>query len=147
MHIYKPSKRPLIIIYILLFLILLLIRYAVNLISRFIPFSVDFILMPLWIAAAFFSIFILPIYFVKSFFSVSAGEIFTQTGMVVYTKQFMLSTSVKSVTTIVTPFGKYTGLNFVVLNALGSRLIMPFLTKKDALEITAIINRSIRSRK
>ena len=147
MRTYKPSKRPLILIYTLLFLILLLIRYAVHLISRFIPFSVDYIIFPMWIAAAFFAVFILPIYFIRSFFTVSGKEITTYTGLVITTKQFMLTESVKSVTAIITPLSRFTGMNFIVLNALGSKLLMPFLSKKDAMEITSMINQSIRARK
>ena len=63
------------------------------------------------------------------------------------TKQFMLTESVKSVTTVITPLSRFTGMNFIVLNALGSKLLMPFLSKKDAMEITSIINQSIRARK
>ena len=146
MRTYKPSKRPLILIYLILLLILLLIKYAMGLVSRFIPFSVNSVIFPLWVGITVFSVFILPIYFVKSSFNVSSKEITAVTGLVVTTKQFMLTESVKSVSTIFTPFGKYTGMNFIVLNALGSKLMMPFLSKSDALEITAVINRSIRER-
>lgn len=54
MHRYKPSKIPLFIFWAILAVILFLIRYAVNLIEKLIPFSVNYILMPLWIIAALF---------------------------------------------------------------------------------------------
>lgn len=49
MHRYKPSKIPLFIFWAILAVILFLIRYAVNLIEKLIPFSVNYILMPMWI--------------------------------------------------------------------------------------------------
>lgn len=54
MHRYKPSKIPLFIFWAILAVILFLIRYAVNLIEKLIPFSVNYILMPMWIIAALF---------------------------------------------------------------------------------------------
>lgn len=102
MHRYKPSKIPLFIFWAILAVILFLIRYAVNLIEKLIPFSVNYILMP--------------------------------------------TSAIKSVTTIITPLGSITGLNFVVLNALGARLLIPFMSRRDAMEISAIVNSSIRNR-
>lgn len=143
---YKPSKRPLVLIYILLFLILLVIKYALNLVSRFIPFSDNYIVFPLWIAAAMFAVMVLPFYFHKAYFVVTSKEVTLYGGLIITTKQFMPTSAVKSVTTVITPLSSVTGLNFIVLNSLGARVIIPFLTKKDAIEITAAINCSIRAR-
>lgn len=146
MRTYKPSKKPLAVIYIGLFLVLLLIKFAMNIVNRFIPFSVDTYIQPVWIIVALFAVFILPIYFFSSYFTISSTEITVKAGMIVTTKQFMPTSSVKSVTAIITPLSKITALNFVVLNALGSRVVLPFLTKKNVDEITAEINHSIRNR-
>lgn len=72
MHRYKPSKIPLFIFWAILAVILFLIRYAVNLIEKLIPFSVNYILMPLWIIAALFCLLVLPFYFIRSYFTVSS---------------------------------------------------------------------------
>ena len=146
MRTYKPSKRPLAVIYIVLFLILLLIKYAMNIVNRFVPFSVDTYIQPVWIIVSVFAVFILPIYFFKSYFTVSSTEITVKAGLIITTKQFMPASSVKSVTAIMMPFNGFTAMNFVVINALGSRVVMPFLSKKNAIEITAVINHSIRTR-
>lgn len=147
MRTYKPSKRPLILIYILLFLVLLIIKYALNIIDRFVAIPNNYILLPLWILAALFAVLVLPFYFHKAFFTVTSKEITSKGGLIITGKHFMLTESVKSVTTVITPFSGLTGLNFVVLNALGARLLLPFLSKRDALEIAAAINNSIRNRK
>ena len=146
MHRYKPSKIPLFIFWAILAVILFLIRYAVNLIEKLIPFSVNYILMPLWIIAALFCLLVLPFYFIRSYFTVSSKEVTAFTGLFFTMRHFMPTSAIKSVTTIITPLGSITGLNFVVLNALGARLLIPFMSRRDAMEISAIVNSSIRNR-
>lgn len=147
MKIYKTSKRPLVLIYILLLLFLLLIKYALGMVARVVPFTDYYVLLPLWIAAALFAVLVLPFYFHKCCFTVSSKEITAKGGLIITSNHFMLTESVKSVTTVITPLSRITGLNFVVLNTLGARLVMPFLSKHDALEITSAINNTIRKRK
>jgi len=137
MHRYKPSKIPLFIFWAILAVILFLIRYAVNLIEK---------LMPLWIIAALFCLLVLPFYFIRSYFTVSSKEVTAFTGLFFTMRHFMPTSAIKSVTTIITPLGSITGLNFVVLNALGARLLIPFMSRRDAMEISAIVNSSIRNR-
>ncbi len=143
---YRPSKVPLVIIWIVLVALLLVIRYAVNLIDAFIPFSVNYILMPLWIIAALFCLLVLPFYFRKAYFTVSSKEVTACTGLIITARHFMPTTSIKSVTTIITPLGSITGFNFVVLNSLGANLLIPFMSRKDAMEISAIVNSAVRTR-
>jgi len=143
---YKPSKKPLILIYGILLLILILIKYAINLVSRFLPFADYYILFPVWIIAALAAVLVLPFYFHKAYFTVSSKEITVKGGLIITSRHFMLTESVKSVTAVTTPLGSLTGLNFVILNALGSRIVLPFLSAKDTAEVTAYINNSIRSR-
>ena len=88
----------------------------------------------------------LPFYFHKAGYTVSSKEITAKSGLIVTSKQFMLTSAVKSVTAIFLPLGRFTGMNFIVLNALGSRLVIPFLSKRDAQEIADQVNNSIRSR-
>ena len=138
MHRYKPSKIPLYIFWA--------IRYAVNLLENLIPFSVNYILMPMWIIAALFCLLVLPFYFIRSYFTVSSKEVTAFTALFFTMRHFMPTSAIKSVTTIITPLGSITGLNFVVLNALGARLLIPFMSRRDAMEISAIVNSSIRNR-
>lgn len=154
MKIYKLSKRPLALLYASLAAILLLIRFALNvildLIERFVPnfrgFADYYVLLPLWVIAALFAVLVLPFYFHKACYTVSNKEITAKSGLIITSKQFMLTSAVKSVTSILLPLGKLTGMNFIILNALGSRLVIPFMTRRNAEEIAELINNSIRSR-
>lgn len=153
MKIYKLSKRPLILLYCLLAGALLLIEFALSLIHEligkyapYLQFTDDYVLLPLWIVSALFAVLVLPFYFHKTRFTVSSKEITAKSGLLLTSRQFMLTSSVKSVTTVMFPLGKLTGMNFIILNALGARLLIPFLNKKDAVEITDIVNNTIRSR-
>lgn len=147
MKTYKPSKRPLILIYILLILLLLVIKFALNFVNKFISIPNNYILLPIWIITALFAVLVLPFYFHKAFFTVTSKEITATGGLIITSKHFMATQSVKSVTLIITPLSKFTGLNFIFLNTLGARLILPFLSKKDALEISSVIDNAIRNRK
>lgn len=151
--IYKLSKRPLILIYGFLGLLLLLIKYAMDLIAMLIErylhntrFADYYVLLPIWIITAAFAVLVLPFYFHKAAYTVSSKEITAKSGLLMTTRQFMMTSSVKSVSTVILPLGGLTGMNFVVLNALGARLLIPFLSKRDAAEITEIVNNSIRAR-
>ena len=146
MHKYHMSKRPLILIYIILFLQIILIKYIAKFISRFISFSVDKFILPVWIIAVVIALFVMPVFFFGAFATVSDKEITLNRTFIFRVKSFMPVTSVKSVTTIMLPLGRFFGLNFVAFNAMGSRLMIPFLSKKDAIEITAVINGAIRRR-
>lgn len=153
MRIYKLSKRPLILLYCFLAGILFIIKFALalvlELIDKYAPylhFTDDYILLPLWAIATVYAVVVLPFYFFKARFTVSSKEITAKGGLIVTTSQFMQTSSVKSVTTVMLPLGRITGMNFIILNALGARLLIPFLRRKDAVEITDIVNNSIRSR-
>jgi membrane protein YdbS with pleckstrin-like domain len=154
MKIYKLSKRPLALIYALLGAILFFIRFALNLVLDLVEkyahihsnFADYYVLLPLWVIAALFAVLVLPFYFHKARYTVSDKEITAKSGLFITSKQFMLTSSVKSVTCILLPLGRLTGMNFIILNALGSRLVIPFLGRRDAEEIANLVNNSIRSR-
>ena len=90
---------------------------------------------------------ILPIVFAKSTYTVSDDEILKVSGMFFISRQYMKTSCIQYITTVTTPLSKLTGMNFIIVNALGGRMIMLFLSKKDALEISATLNRTIRSRR
>ena len=155
MKIYKLSKKPLVLLYVLLAAVLLLIEFALNmvlaLIDRFVPdfhgFADYYVLLPVWVMASLFAVLVLPFYFHKAGYTVSDKEITAKGGLIVTSKQFMLTSAVRSVTLILLPLGRLTGMNFIILNALGSRLVIPFLNRRDAEEIAELVNNSIRSRR
>ena len=74
MKIYKLSKKPLVLLYVLLAAVLLLIEFALNmvlaLIDRFVPgfhgFADYYVLLPVWVMASLFAVLVLPFYFHKA---------------------------------------------------------------------------------
>lgn len=149
MRIYKLSKRSLIFIYTVLGGSLLLIIFAVKVLRRYVTlpdFVDDYVLLPLWVIAAVFAVLMLPGYYRRTRFTVTSKEITVKSGIVVISDQFIPTSSVKSVTTVLLPLGRITGLNFIILNCLGARVVLPCLSRRDALEITALVENTIRSR-
>lgn len=142
---YRPSASGLIFIR----LILLLFCVAVILLSRrylaFFPLLMYIVMGVFCFVALFAALILLPIIFAKSFYTVTDDEIQKLSGMFFVRRQFMKTSSVQYITTVITPFSSLTGLNFIIINALGGQLILWFLSKKDALEISASLNRGIRS--
>lgn len=142
---YMPSKRPLIIIDILIFFGIIFIKAILEIIGRFAHFRLSGFWI-VWVIAAFAALIFLPIFFFGVFYTVSAKEITACRSLIISRKTLMSANAVKSVTAIMLPLSRFTGMNFVVINALGSRLVIPFLSKSDTEEITAILNRTIRER-
>ena len=83
----------------------------------------------------------LPLYFAKTSYSISSDIISKHSGMIFTTRQLMRGGSVQYVTAVITPFSRFTALNFIVINALGGKIFLAFLSKKDAAEITAALNK------
>ena len=155
MRIYRPSKRPLILIYAFLAGLVLVVRFALGalfrLIERYVEASTITIIrnsamIPLAGAAGLFALIVLPFYFRKARFTVTGKEITAVGGLFVTTKHFLMTSSVRSVTAVMLPLGRFTAFNFIILNALGARVVLPFLCRRDAEEIAATVNNSIRSR-
>ena len=88
----------------------------------------------------------IPGYFGKSHLSVSERDIVCIKGTVTDRKVYLPMEAVKSVTMVVTPFGSKTGLNLIVFNAMGARLIVWFLDKEDCVDIYGFVNEVIMSR-
>ena len=88
----------------------------------------------------------LPRVFGRNYARIDSREIVCIRGLITEKIGYMPLSSVRSVTMIVTPLGEYTGLNFIVLNALGAKLTLSFLSKKDCLTIYTHINSVIKLR-
>lgn len=146
MRTYKPQKRAMIVIGFLSALPVLGFNVIVQLLQRFIPFSVYYIMIPLYVIFMAFVFIVLPIYFKKSFFTVSSKEITIRSGFISTDNMFIPTSSIKSVTLVVLPLSKYTGMNFIILNTFGARATMLFLSKSDMMEISSVINGAIRKR-
>lgn len=86
----------------------------------------------------------LPLYFSRASYLVSSKEIIRTTGFFWHMQQVMKVSAVQYATLITTPFSKYTGLNFILVNALGGSMLLLFLSRKDAEEILRTISSAIK---
>ncbi|MBR6874581.1 MAG: PH domain-containing protein [Ruminococcus sp.] len=89
---------------------------------------------------------ILPKFFKSNHISISATDIVCVRGVLTNRTVYMPMDAVKSVSMVISPMGARTGLNFIVLNALGARLIVPFLDKEDCIDIYSFVNELIMKR-
>lgn len=89
---------------------------------------------------------ILPKFFKSNHISISAADIVCVRGVLTNRTVYMPMDAVKSVSMVISPMGARTGLNFIVLNALGARLIVPFLDKEDCIDIYSFVNELIMKR-
>ena len=85
----------------------------------------------------------IPHYFFHAKVIVTKNEIAASGGFFYVKDDYVPTGSVKSISVIATPLGIITGFNFVVINALGSRVILSFLRLRDAKDIAATVNRMI----
>ena len=143
---YRPSKRAAAVIYILLTVVLVVVTAAIFLMMPLLKKYDIYVAVIYWIFHAFCACVLIPLYFKHSSISVSHEEITQTSGMLTLKSEYMPMESVKSVTTIVTPFGGITGLNFIIINALGSKILLSFMRKDDCLEATKYVNDIIKAR-
>ena len=142
---YLPAKRAMLTLYLLLallgfFMNMLLYRYVTMLSDSLLAI----ISQAAWLMILLVSVFVIPHYFLRAKLVITESEIAAAGGYFSYRTDYMPVSSIKSVSVIATPLGFITGLNFVVINALGARLLISCLRKRDAEEIAELINRQIR---
>ena len=145
MNVFLPAKRAMLTLYLLM----ALLGLSMNaILYRYVTMVPDYVLtiisQAVWGLILIVSVFVIPHYFLRAKLVITDEEIAAAGGYLTYRTDYMLMESVKSVSVIVTPFGTLTGLNFVVINALGARTFMSFYKKKDAEAIADIINKRIR---
>ncbi|NLZ47072.1 MAG: hypothetical protein GX896_10325 [Clostridiales bacterium] len=100
-----------------------------------------------WSMTFLFGVILLPIYFSRTTYNVSQEFVMKNSGMIFTSKQFMRGSSIQYITTSILPLSSATSFNFIIINALGGKMILSFLSKSDALEITATLNRGIEKRR
>ena len=145
MNVFLPAKRAMLTLYLLM----ALLGLSMNaILYRYVTMVPDYVLtiisQAVWGLILIVSVFVIPHYFLRAKLVIADEQIAAAGGYLTYRTDYMLMESVKSVSVIVTPFGTLTGLNFVVINALGARTFMSFYKKKDAEAIADIINKRIR---
>lgn len=94
----------------------------------------------MWIVILTVALLFIPHYFFHAKTIITQNEIAASGGFLYFKDDYMPIGSIKSVSVIFTPFGYFTGFNFVVINALGSRIVLAFLKQRDARDIAATVN-------
>ena len=89
---------------------------------------------------------VIPGHFGKSHLSISEKDIVCVKGMLTDRKVYLPMDAVKSVSMVVTPLGKMTGMNVIILNAMGARLMVWFLDREDCIDIYGFVNEVIMKR-
>lgn len=114
------------------FIVLLLLSWASWYYLR--PFP-----MIMWILLAIFLIVYvimgmiwLPLWFKRLTFCLSPQELVYNCGLIICSRRIMKVDAIQFVTLVTTPFSKHTGLNFILISALGGSLLLPFLSYADA---------------
>jgi hypothetical protein len=142
-----PAKRAMLTFYLLLAAIgtafdFVLYRYATMLSEEI----MQIISMTFWALILLVALIVIPHYFIHSKVIITSSEIASAGGFFCNTNDYMTVDSIKSVSVIITPLGSLTGFNFVVVNALGARMLLCFMRKQDVILISKHINDMIRRR-
>lgn len=146
MYTCKPAKRSIVFIYVSMLLIAMLITQFVLTFDSFLKEVGNYILIILWAVVGIYLLILFPLFYKKTRFMVSKDDIVKYTFLFTFKYQYMTMDSVRSVSTIITPLSRVTGLNFIIINALGSKMVLPFILKNDCLKITKYFNEIISNR-
>ncbi len=144
---YLPAKRAMLTFYILLaaagsVMDLIIYRYIKMLPTELLRL----ISLIMWVIILLIALIVIPHYFLHSKFIITKNEIASAGGFITYKNNYMPINSIKSVSVIITPLGSFTGFNFAVINALGSRMLICFMKKSDLMSISKRINELILER-
>lgn len=98
------------------------------------------------IAYVVFLMIILPLWYRSVSYIVSSEEIIIRSGIFVRNTVCIKTSAVQYTTAVSLPLAKYTGFNFLFINAYGGRLLCYFLSSSDIEEIDKKIRQAIISR-
>ena len=146
MYTCKPAKKSLVFVFILMIGVAVGFTYLANYFKSFLGVATEIITGVVWLVTAVFLLVIMPLYFKHTRITVTDKELSKYTFMFTYKYQYMSIDAVRSVTTCITPLGNLTGLNCIIVNALGARLLLFCLNKNDCMRITKFLNDIISSR-
>lgn len=143
---YRACRRTVFWFYLFAFGLEALFKSILRTISGYVAQNILIIADMTFSSLLILSVIVFPIYVVAAKFEVSSKEVKLRKGFILISHQFVPLHSVSSVTTVTTPLSFFTGFNFVVLNSPGSKSIMPFVTRRQAREVSDIVNEAIRRR-
>lgn len=90
-------------------------------------------------SAALLSLVCLPLFFRQQRCLASSAKITLRTGILFLREQSIRLDRVQFVQTITGPFDGMLGLNFIILYVYGGQLTLPFLSRRDRNELTALL--------
>ena len=143
---YKACKRTVFWFFVFAFGLEAAFKSALHAVSGFVAQNILIIIDMVWAATLMTAVTVFPIYVLVAKYEVSPDRVKLRKGFFLISDQFVPTSSVMSVTTVMTPLSVITGFNFVVLNSVGAKSIMPFVTRKQAREIAETVNEAIRHR-
>lgn len=82
-----------------------------------------------WVLILLIAVIVIPHYFLHAKVIITKNEIATSGGFIFLKNDYMPISSIKSISVIITPLGRFTGFNFAVINALGARILICFMRK------------------
>ncbi|MCD7771154.1 MAG: hypothetical protein LUH23_03585 [Oscillospiraceae bacterium] len=136
---YQPKRAALIVIDVaIVVLAILLTIIVVGYLSNY-RIIMTLLLCLFWLAAILFSAVLLPAYFSRTVIYISPTDISMKTGIVYVKRHHMKADAIQYASTITTFLSKYTGLNFVILRAMGGTMVLPFLGLNDVREIEELM--------
>ncbi|MCD7823552.1 MAG: hypothetical protein LUG86_05990 [Oscillospiraceae bacterium] len=136
---YQPKRAALIIIDVaIVVLAAILTGFTVGYLSHY-KIIMTLLLCLFWLAAILFAAILLPGYFSRTVIYISPTDISMKTGIIFIKRHHMRAEAVQYVSTITTFMSKYTGLNFVILRAMGGTMALPFLGLDDLHEIEGLM--------
>lgn len=81
----------------------------------------------------------IPMSLRKIYIYINENSVILKSGIIISNERRINQTALELAYIIKTPFSKHTGINFTVLCVYGKRIILPFLSIKDAEEILNIV--------
>ena len=133
---------------VLLVLLNILRLYAMDKFPQYMPdtqaLPVRVISALMIIFAAIYVVFIvilLPMWYKSIRYVITDDEIISYTGIFTRTYRIMKISSVQHAVRVSLPLSKYTGFNFIFLNALGSNMPILFLSDKDCVDILELFRK------
>ena len=91
-----------------------------------------------------FDLILLPLYFSRTLYSFDKNAISKKGGLFYNKKQLMKFSSVQYYTTVKTPLSELTSLNFVIIHALGGRVVLNYLSAKELAEVEGIMSENLK---
>ncbi len=144
---YLPAKRAMLTFYLLLAALGVTVSFLIYRYAAMLPLDIlKAISAAVWFLILLVALVVVPHYFIHARVIITDKEIASAGGFITYKNDYMPISSIKSVSLVITPLGGVTGFNFVIVNALGARMLLSFMRKKDVILISKHINEMIKER-